>query len=182
MSFHPTTQRLILRAPMMADMSAFVALLSDYDVVKNLGPVEYPYSNALFRDHLARSDGERRGGTDFAFAVTRAMDGAFIGICSVHAKAENAWELGYWYGKPYWGQGYATEAAAPVMRFAFEDRGAALLTSGWFVDNPASGHVLEKLGFVASGTVERNCLSRGCTVLSNRVQLTRAEFARKKAA
>ena len=182
MSFHPTTQRLILRAPMMTDMSAFVALLSDYDVVKNLGPVEYPYSQTLFREFLARSDAQRQDGTDFTFAITRAMDGAFIGVCSVHAKDEDAWELGYWYGKPFWGQGYATEAARPVVRFAFEDKGAAQLTSGWFVDNPASGRVLEKLGFAPAGTAQRNCVSRGCAVTVNRVQLTRGEFARKKAA
>ncbi len=182
MSFHPTTQRLILRAPMLTDKAVFVALLNDYDVVKNLGPVAHPYTNELFLEYLARTDAERRAGTDFTFAVTRAMDGAFIGICSVHSKDEQDWEMGYWYGKPYWGQGYATEAARPVMRFVFEDRGAAALHSGWFYDNPASGHVLEKLGFTPTGVVQRPCVSRGGPVACNRVQLTREAFARKKAA
>ncbi len=182
MSFHPTTQRLILRAPMMADMPAFVTLLNDYEVAKNLGLVAHPYTDTLFREFLVRTDRERQEGTDFVFAVTRAMDGAFIGLCSVHSKDRQSWELGYWYGRPYWGQGYATEAARPVMRFAFEDRGAEALNSGWFFDNPASGHVLEKLGFAPTGVVQRHCVSRGAAVACNRVQLTREQFARKKAA
>jgi len=182
MSFHPTTQRLILRAPTMTDMRAFVAILNDYDVAKNLRLVPHPFTDTLFREALTRIDGERRDGTDFSFAVTRAMDGALIGLCAVNRGAMGAWEFGYWYGKQYWGQGYATEAAWPVMRFSFEDMGAEQLTAGWFDDNPASGAVLHKLGFAVTGVARVACLARGCEVLSNRVQLTKAQFARKKAA
>ena len=182
MSFHPTTQRLILRAPTMTDMASFVALLGDYDVAKNLRSVPNPYSKTLFREFLVRSDHERRDGTDFTFAVTRAMDGAFLGVCALHKREAGAWSVGYWYGKPYWGQGYATEAAGPVLRFAFEDRGAARLTADWFDDNPASGQVLHKLGFSITGVIRVRCLARGTEVLSNSVELTGAQFARKKAA
>jgi len=182
MSFHPTTPRLVLRAPTLADMPVFVRLLNDYEVVKNLRPVPYPYTQTLFREFLVRADAERRNGTDFAFVVTRAMDGQLIGMCSTHKGADGAWEIGYWYGKPYWGQGYATEAARPVMRFAFEDMGAERLTAGWFEDNPASGHVLEKLGFAVTSAVRVFSVARNCEVTSNRVQLTREQFARKKAA
>jgi ribosomal-protein-alanine N-acetyltransferase len=183
MSFHPTTQRLILRAPMMSDMKVFVRLLNDYEVVKNLQQVPYPYTDAHFREYLARTDAERRDGTDFNMAVTRAMDGAFLGLVSVHRHQTDATaSIGYWYGRPYWGQGYATEAAQPMLRFAFEDLGAVAVTSGFFADNPNSGHVLEKLGFTAAGTKQLPCVSRGCDVTSNRVLLTKEQFARKKAA
>ncbi len=70
-----------------------------------------------------RIDRERQDGTGYSFAVTRAMDGALIGLCAADRGQNGAWEFGYWYGRPYWGQGYATEAAGPVMRFAFEDKG-----------------------------------------------------------
>jgi RimJ/RimL family protein N-acetyltransferase len=182
MSFHPTTQRLILRAPMLSDVAAFVAILNDYDVAKNLQKVPHPYTATMYREALAWIDGERRDGAAFSFAVNRAMDGALIGMCAVERKADGAWEFGYWYGKPYWRQGFATEAARPVLRFAFEDMGAQRLTAGWFDDNPASGHVLRKLGFDVTGTARVPCLARGAEVLSNRVQLTAGQFARKKAA
>jgi RimJ/RimL family protein N-acetyltransferase len=182
MSFHPTTQRLILRAPVLADMTDMVAILNDFDVVKNLAPVPHPFTAAQCRERIVASAAERQAGTNYAFVVTRAMDGAFIGLCAIDRLAGGVWEFGYWYGRTYWGQGYATEAARPVLRFAFDDLDAEMLTAGWFVDNPASGRVLEKLGFDPVGVVQRNSLARGQAVASNRVQLTREQFARKKAA
>ena len=182
MSFHPTTQRLILRAPMLADMTALVAILNDYNVAKNLQKVPRPFTEALFRDALAHSDQERSDRSAYRFVVTRALDGAPIGMCSAERSEDNVWDFGYWYGKPYWRQGYATEAARPVMRFAFEDAGADTLIAGWFDDNPASGAVLHKLGFSITGIARVHCVARGCDVLANRVQLTKDQFARKKAA
>jgi RimJ/RimL family protein N-acetyltransferase len=182
MSFHPTTQRLILRAPTLTDMPAFVAILNDYDVAKNLQRVPRPFTDSLFVEALTRTDQERRNGSAYRLAVTRAMDGALIGMCSAERGKHGAWEFGYWYGKPYWGQGYATEAAWPMIRFAFEDLQAESLTAGWFDDNPASGAVLHKLGFAITSVASVPCLARGCEVLSNRTLLTRDGFARKKAA
>ena len=182
MSFHPTTQRLVLRALTLTDMPACVAILNDYDVAKNLQMVTYPFTETHFRDALVRMDRQRREGSVYSFAVTRAMDGALLGMCSIERAENGVWELGYWYGKTYWRQGYATEAARPVMRFAFDDVGADRLTAGWFDDNPASGAVLHKLGFAITGVVRVSCVARGCEVLSNRVQLTKEQFARKKAA
>jgi 8-oxo-dGTP diphosphatase len=182
MSFHPTTQRLILRALVLADMSPLVTLLDDYEVSKNLISVPHPFAEAHFHAFLTRQAQKRQAGIGHVFAVTRAMDGAFIGICGLDRLDGDVWEFGYWYGRLYWGQGYATEAARPVLRFAFDDLGAQAAAAGWFADNPASGRVLEKLGFTLSGTLTCNSAARGGEVLSNRVQLTRGEFARKKAA
>ena len=182
MSFHPTTQRLILRAPMMSDTQDVVRILNDFDVVKNLAVVPFPFTEKHFRAALAETEQKRHCGNSRMFAVTRAMDGAFIGMCASDRMADDVWEFGYWYGRSYWRQGYATEAAWTVMRHTFEDMGALALTAGWFVDNPASGRVLEKLGFVPSGTIQRHCLSRGSVLMSNRMLLTRDEFTRKKAA
>lgn len=182
MSFHPTTQRLVLRAPMMTDQQDFLRILNDFDVVKNLAPVPYPYSQDHFRQFVVHCDQASRSGMAHTCVVTRAMDGALIGLCAVNRLADGVCDFGYWYGRPYWGQGYASEAAGPVMRFAFEDMGAERLTAGWFDDNPASGAVLHKLGFAITGVKRVHSLARGCEVLSNRVLLTRDEFARKKAA
>jgi RimJ/RimL family protein N-acetyltransferase len=182
MSFHPTTQRLILRAPMLSDTAAIVTMLNDYDVAKNLRHVPHPYTEAMYQDWLTAIDTGRRNGKSATFAVTRAMDGALIGVAGLHTGDDGVRELGYWYGRPYWGQGYATEAARPVLRFAFENMDAEALAAGWYFDNPASGHVLEKLGFRATGIARVHSVGRGCEVVSNRVQLTRDQFARKKAA
>jgi RimJ/RimL family protein N-acetyltransferase len=182
MSFHPTTQRLILREPTLTDTAVFVAILGDYEVAKNLAMVPHPFTADHYRDAMHAYAAEREKGESFRFAVTRAMDGALIGLCAVDRVAGGTWDFGYWYGRQYWGQGYATEAGRPVMRFAFDDLKAEMLVAHWHFDNPASGRVLDKLGFSAAGVVQRNCVARGQTVASNRVQLTREQFARKKAA
>ena len=51
-------------------------------------------------------------------------------------------EIGSWLGKPFWGFGYATEAARRMVTYAFESLGAASIHAGFFADNPASGNVL----------------------------------------
>jgi len=84
--------------------------------------------------------------------------------------------LGYWIGKPYWGRGFATEAARRVARFTFDELGAERLAAGWFDDNPASGRVLRKLGFQDAGSEEKDCLSRTTPVICHKVTLTRADF------
>src|SRR4029077_2829148 len=101
----------------------------------------------------------RRAGVEFLFAVTRAMDGAFIGMCGAERLEADLWEFGYWYGKSYRRQGYATEAARAVMRFAFDELGAVMLTAGWFVDNPESGRVLAILRFVRTAPMHSVCVT-----------------------
>ena len=67
-----------------------------------------------------------------------------MGGCGLHTH-NGELELGYWYGKPYWKMGYATEAARRVLEFAFDELKAPAVWAGWFHDNPNSGHVLGKL-------------------------------------
>lgn len=57
------------------------------------------------------------------------------------------YELGYWVGKPYWNNGYVTEAALELIRHAFEDLNTNILWCGYYEGNKRSKHVQEKLGF-----------------------------------
>ena len=72
-------------------------------------------------------------------------------------------EMGYWIGKPYWGMGYATEAARAVILHAFQKERFDYLTVGHFRENPASARVIAKLGFEPSGELLRDCAARGST-------------------
>ena len=171
------TGRLLLRQPKAADISQFVPLLNDYDVSKNLSRVPHPYTEddgCAFITIVANGWASRQ---DLPLAILRKEDHAYIGTCGVHPS--RAWEFGYWLGKPFWGKGYATEAAGRLIRFAFEELGTEALNAGWFFDNPASGRVLQKLGCVPDGEEERPCLSRGCKVICHKVVLTRAAFERR---
>lgn len=179
-SFILESKRLTLRPPQARDVAAIVGFM-EWDVVKNLSSAPHPYTEEHARTFLGRQEDGRAKGSDFAFAVTRKDDDALIGMCGVHLR-ETGFELGYWLGRPHWGQGYASEAAAEVLAFAFRNLRAENVEAGWFHDNPASGRVLEKVGFVPSGTAERDCAARGASVLCNLVVMSRAEFGQRQAA
>ena len=61
---------------------------------------------------------------------------------------EDECELGYWIGKPFWGQGLIPEAAKELLRYAFEDLGMRAVWCGYYEGNEKSRRVQEKLGFV----------------------------------
>ena len=62
-------------------------------------------------------------------------------------------ELGYWIARPYWNRGLCTEALRAMVSWCFDVRGFHVLWSDFFVDNPASGRVMEKCGFRDTGEV-----------------------------
>ena len=70
-----------------------------------------------------------------------------IGQASFEKLPDTEAELGYWIGKPYWGQGLTTEAARKMIRYAFEELKLEKLWSGYFDGNDASRRVQEKCGF-----------------------------------
>jgi [ribosomal protein S5]-alanine N-acetyltransferase len=171
------TERLLLRPPRAADISHFLPLINDFDVSKNLSRVPYPYTEDDGCAFIVAITRAIAVGTDHVFAILIKPD-VYIGTCGLHP--ERGWELGYWLGKPYWGQGYATEAGGRVVAYAFEELNADALTASWFHDNPKSGRVLAKLGFQPVGEGEIACLSRGCAVNCHRVALDRATYMTRK--
>jgi RimJ/RimL family protein N-acetyltransferase len=168
--------------PALFDVSDIVKLAGDYDVAKNLSRMPYPYSDVDARTFVESCAKKRAAGTDYAFAITRKEDGAYMGGIGLHKRDGDAFEFGYWLGKPYWRQGYATEAARRLVAFAFLELGLTRVIAGYFHDNPASGHVLKKLGCAPDGAGERDCLARGHTVYCHNVLLTADDFWKKKAA
>ena len=175
------THRLILRPPEYSDAPAITALIGDFDVAKNMVSVPHPYCETDAHDFVSRVSESRARGEGFAFAILYKEDEALLGACGLKLN-EGIFELGYWVGKSYWGMGIATEAARKLISFAFNNLKAERLAAGWFYDNPASGRVLEKLGFTPDGAVARISRARCHEVACNMMTLTRENFGRKKAA
>ena len=172
------SERLILRPPRPADIAAMVVWLGDYNVSRNLARVPFPYDE---QDAEAFVAGIGREVQAQVFSVLRKSDGLFLGGIGLHPDAAG-FEFGYWLGKPFWGQGYATEAAHRLVRFGFQELGLETVRGCWFADNPASGHVLAKLGARHNGSRMRESRARGSKVLCHEMLLTRADFLRKRAA
>jgi RimJ/RimL family protein N-acetyltransferase len=172
------SERLILRPPAPSDIASITAWLGDYDVARMTSRAPHPYAEEDAEEFIA-------AGAPNRFVITRKGDGLFMGLAGLHAEAPNAkeWhEFGYWLGKPFWGFGYATEAARRLVTYAFVCLELEEVHAGWFYDNPASGHVLAKLGARHNGSAMRECRARGMAVLCHDMLLTRADFLRKQAA
>ena len=64
---------------------------------------------------------------------------------------EDQCEVGYWIAKPYWNKGICTEAMRAVVDYCFNVKGFEVLWGDYFPENPASGRVMEKCGFIDTG-------------------------------
>lgn len=152
--FH-RSQRLLLRPIWPEDWQALLAGIADEGVVRNLASAPWPYGEADARAFTALPVDPVHP----RFLVTRAADAQVvgcIGIGPVVGDAANdggAIELGYWIARPFWGQGFATEAGAAMLEIAAM-LGHRMLLASHFFDNPTSGRVLRKLGFEPTGRVE----------------------------
>jgi ribosomal-protein-alanine N-acetyltransferase len=167
------SERLILRPPRPSDVAAMTVWLGDYDVARMLARVPYPYNEADAESFVADAPPHR-------YVIQRKRDGLFMGMIGLHP--EDDYEFGYWLGKPFWGRGYATEAARRLVTFAFVELDRETVHAGWFHDNPASGNVLAKLGARHNGSRMRDSRARGIKILCHDMLLTRADFLRKQAA
>lgn len=144
------TDRLVLRRPHMADAASLRALSGVWDVARMTAGIPYPYPEGAAEAFIAADAERRQAQQSSTFAVTR--DGALIGLMGLDRRADGAtgaaqWEFGYWLGMPWWGNGYTTEAGRGVLRHAADDLGLTMIHASCFADNPASRHVLKKLGF-----------------------------------
>ena len=153
--FH-RTQRLFLRPAFPEDWEAIHGALGrDASIARNLARAPWPYDEDAARAFAAMPQ------HPFLphFLVTLPGTGV-IGSAGL-GDNDGAPEIGYWIAREFWGQGYATEAAGAVLRIA-RTLGHARLTAGHFIDNPASGKVLRKLGFVPTGRIaQRHSCARG---------------------
>lgn len=159
--FH-RSERLLLRPVWPEDWSAVHAAINDEGIVRNLASAPWPYSEQHAREFAAKSHDPYSP----RFAVTLAERGALIGCIGLDPVEHDpdALEVGYWIARGAWGNGYASEAGRSVIAVA-RMMGAKRLEAGHYVDNPASGRVLQKIGFVRRpGTVMHRSLGRGTLV------------------
>jgi RimJ/RimL family protein N-acetyltransferase len=146
------TERLLLRVPKLADAGRLSLLAGDYDVARMTGTVPHPFSERQAAEWVREVEAGEEG---VVFAVIRGE--ALIGCVGYRPQDAAHAELGYWLGKPFWGKGYATEAVAALIRYAFEIDDFDYLTAGHFDDNSVSARVLAKLGFVRQTEEMRHC-------------------------
>lgn len=157
-----TTDRLRLRRFVAGDAPEVQRLAGDADVAATTLRIPHPYPDGAaeqwIRTHAVRT--ERGSGADWA--VTIRQSGSLIGAIGLEIERDHAHaELGYWIGKPYWGNGYATEAASAVIDHAFGAMKLHRVFAHYMAHNPASGRVLEKAGLTREGLLAEHIRKNG---------------------
>ncbi len=173
----PECDRIRMRAFKDEDAGAMVALFNDTDTVRYLARVPYPYSEQDAAEFIARAQKD----PGHIFAMERKSDGAFIGGIGLHEADDSVpglegAEVGYWLGKPYWGQGLISEAVVAVVDYAFSTLHIPMLWAEVAIDNPPSQRVLAKAGFRITGEVLSHLVARNTNLPTLSFCLTRAEW------
>ena len=159
MSMFARTERLLLRPGWAEDAPALARAIADEQVVRNLATAPWPFALQDAEAFLAAP----RDPAMPSFLITERTEGAprIVGACGLGRRPSGAVEMGYWIARPHWGKGFATEASRALIDIARTLK-LPRLEASHFIDNPASGRVLEKLGFVATGlSAARYSCARG---------------------
>ncbi len=150
------TDRLVLRPLTPADAPQVQRLVAAREVAGATADIPFPFEAGMAAAWIESIDPSHQR----VFAITSG--GTLVGSIGLHRDEANAQaELGYWLGLQHWGKGYATEAGRAVIRRGFLDLGLRRIWASHLGRNPASGHVLEKLGMRHEGTLRRHVLRFG---------------------
>jgi RimJ/RimL family protein N-acetyltransferase len=142
------TERLVLRPYREADIPELLPLIGTREVAATTLRIAHPYTERDARAFFALAEEPDK----LWLAITLRGNGQQIGGIGLRIEMQQQHaELGYWLGVPYWGQGYATEAAREMLRYGFEDLGLHRIFASHFKHNPASGRILKKLGMKYEG-------------------------------
>ena len=164
------TERLLLRPGWAEDAPALFEAIADERIVRNLATAPWPYRLRDAEAFLATERTPDHG--NFLIFRRTQEETKLVGSIGFGRTPDGNREFGYWIARPYWGRGYATEAGRAVIKLARDSLRLPRLHSGHFLDNPASGRVLEKLGFRATGVIApRLSVGRGGPALSRLFEL-----------
>jgi RimJ/RimL family protein N-acetyltransferase len=171
------TQRLLLRPPNPADAPAIQRFAGDERIARWTARIPHPYPEGAAEGWIAETREQSARGDGWQLAVTRRPDGALVGAVGLERDEDGiSAELGYWIAVPFWGLGYATEAARRIIRFGFQETDIRNIHANALTENAASRRVLEKagLGYVGQATITLELRGRDAEVAC--YALARAEW------
>ena len=159
MKVHVETKRLILREFVQDDVDDIYELDSDPEVHKYLGM--NPISNLAQCEKVidfVRNQYEERG--IGRWAVIEKESGDFLGWTGLKLEIDdidgysNYYDLGFRFKRKHWGKGYATESAIASLNYGFDRLALEKINAAAHIENGASNHVIRKLGFTRTDTIE----------------------------
>jgi [ribosomal protein S5]-alanine N-acetyltransferase len=153
------TERLTLRPYAPSDIPALLPLIGAREVAATTLRIPHPYTKAHAQEFIAGARQDLADGNCLRLAIVlRESDALCGGIGLMIEPDHRRAELGYWIGLPYWGNGYATEAAVAVVHYGFAALGLHRIFASHFAKNSASANVLRKIGMRHEGSMRAHIL------------------------
>jgi ribosomal-protein-alanine N-acetyltransferase len=156
------TPRLRLRRFTEADAPQVQHLAGDDAVAATTLVIPHPYPDGVAETWIAGHAQEWAQSRRATWAITRSTDASLVGAIDLFFRlARHQAGSGYWIGRDYWGQGYATEALRAAIAWGFDELGLHRIEAMHLTRNPASGRVMEKAGMLFEGTLRGSAMFRG---------------------
>ena len=148
------TDNLVIKKPSEKHLNSLIKELNNWNISKWLIEVPYPYSidDAKYWVKKTKQD-------EYSFNIY--LKNKLIGGVSLSNQRENSkWELGYWIGEEYWGNGYAIEACENLISYFFSNTNNSIIYASHMKDNIKSKKIIIKLGFKLVSSGKKFSISR----------------------
>lgn len=156
------TSRLLLRHFKGSDAKDVQELAGSEEMARTTLSIPHPYPDGAAEAWIERTRLSAEKGDIYAFAMVRKDDEKLIGCASLRvSRSHNHAELAYWVGYPFWGHGFATEAARRIVTFGFDELGLNRIFAAAMTKNPGSSKVMSKIGMKYEGTFPQHILKSG---------------------
>lgn len=156
------TERLQLRQFELTDARTVQELAGDIAVARTTLSIPHPYTLEAAEQWLTACIGRKDEGDGHPWAMVIKDSNQLIGCMSLNiTRPHNHGELGYWIGQPYWGYGYASEAAQRLVRYGFEELHLNKIWAAALSKNQASWNVMRKTGMALEGEFKQHILKWG---------------------
>jgi 8-oxo-dGTP diphosphatase len=168
--------RLKLRPLEPGDGERIFTLINDFEIVRNLSMVPWPYERRMADAFIRDSEVQARAATAIRRAVVTRDQSLLIGLIDMRFREGRTGIFGYWLGRTYWGKGYMSEALGAFVAFAFNDLGMTRLGAEALPENPASLAVMARNGFALGERVAQDRPNFGDTVMMRQMWLNRTDW------
>lgn len=167
------TGRLDLQPATASDIAELVPLIGAREVAETTLRIPHPYEEKHAREFLVSPAKEN----ELRLIIRLRSDGRLCGGIGLHPDNDHKRaELGYWIGVPFWGSGYATEAARAVVGYGFQNFDLNRIFAAHFAGNDASGNVLRKIGMRYEGCMRQAVIKRDRFIDLERYAILRGDY------
>lgn len=173
------TDRLWIRPFELSDSKMVQGLAGSEKVARTTLSIPHPYPKGAAEKWIQATHHAAEKGDSYAFALVKKEEDELIGCMILDiSKDHQRAELGYWLGHPYWGQGFATEAAQKMVQFGFEDLGLNRIFAIAMTKNSGSYKVMGKIGMKHEGTFPQHVRKWGSFEDVEQYGMTKSDYVK----